>query len=439
MADRPCNSERIIKYAFGGLPEEDLAFAEVHVADCAACREALNSLIAVAAGGNWREEPSSGALPPPDAIESARQILMRDAMSRERASEDSAWLIGLPASARIKEIVRNREKITAALAWNLKEEADSLRFTAPRQALPLYELAAFIADAAAARGVLLSHELRAEVWKNYAWLLADEGHFEEAESAIEWADDAAQQCSPSRHVRAIVALTRGIVLSHMQRWRDALPIVTAARQTFAELGDEERRLKAVEQEANILMKIGDLGGAIYRLSQIVELDSDDATRARRFLNIGYALENAGATWPAGEYLARAKAIYARINQPTMMWRVEWGLARILAKANRLEEACERYEAASHGFRSLGSTDSAVRLDLDWSECEVENRIANETTYERLRGVAVYAVEKRLPVAQCSALEYLKDLGRNVDIWHIRHVREFIDAPTGEPFRPPKEL
>ena len=419
MTMRTCRPERLLRFAFGDPAEEERATTANHVATCVDCQSDLRTVLSIAEGVDVSEyvAPTHGA-GHGDAVEKIRAAAI-EAESRARESRD--LLLGLPARERFAATIRSGESmISAALGWLLLDAAETHIFTEPREALQIYDLTTYIADAAT-----LASELRVETWKNYAWLLAYLGEYARAEDAIFWAEDNAEQCVDRRHMLAIVHLTRGIILSQMERWREALPIVTATRKDFRELGDVDREVKASEQEANILMRLGDVGGAVAILSKVVELPADDLTRARRYGNIAHALELVGAYWSATEFLARSSEIHARVGAMLMVYRDTWEMARILAQTERLDEAGEKFSVASDGFRSLDAVDSAIRVDLDRSEFELEKRIANDATYDRLRAVATYAVEKGLPIAQCRALAYLRDLGRTAKLPHVRHVRSFI--------------
>jgi tetratricopeptide (TPR) repeat protein len=360
--------------------------------------------------------------------------------SVNQAQEDLRQLAAHTVKERLAMIYRASVCLTPALAWAMMDEANRLRLRAPSDALVWLEHACLVADGAARWGTVLAHELRVEAWKNYAWLLAYLGEYARAEDALDWADDAANQCADRRHMEAIVQLMRSILLSQMERWSEALPIAVVARQTFATLGDEDRRVKSVEQEALIRMKSGDAPGAVALLSGIVDLSADDMTRARWYSNIADALQMVGAIWVASDYLYKARQIHSRLNATTNLHHNTWVLARIMASASRLDESFRHFGDASGGFRALGAIDHAIRVDLDWSEAEIDHGAATSATYDRLRLAATYAIEKQLPVAKCRALEFLQMLGRDATVQHVRYVREFLERFASNPhtqFSPPE--
>jgi tetratricopeptide (TPR) repeat protein len=438
-----CRPDRILRYAFGEPSEDEHAETQLHVASCVDCRDDLEAVHRIAVGATWRDDsPEPPSSPSPDLIENVRAVAVRDAEERAVAATTAEWLVAMPADLRRRAVINRSSVTTPALAWAVMDAANSRLYSEPKVALGLFDVAAFIADGVSARGAMHSHELRVEAWKNYAWTLAYFGEYARAEEALDWAEDAADQCADRRHMLAIVQFARGIFLSQMERWTEALVLVIACRKTFRSLGDEVRSAKALEQEANIRMRTGDAAGAVAILSSLIDVAADDATRARRFSNIAKALEIAGVLWLAGEYVAKAQAINERLGATMNLHNNSWTLGRILAKADRIDEAVLTLDRASRGFRSLDAVDDAIRVDLDRSEIELDHRVTTDATYERLRVAAAYAVEKGLPVSKCRALEYLQHLGRAVKIEHIRFVRDFYDHVSSNPhvhFSPPEQI
>ena len=227
--DRPCRPERVLRYVFGPCSDEERAETEDHVANCSDCRSDLDAVIRVGGGFAWREYESL-AMPILDVVAKARST---DASSRAQASADLTLLKSCLQEERHAIIYRGGVAITPALALVLMEEADRILFSAPRESLTWFELACLVSDSAARWGTLLAHELRVEAWKNYASLLVPR-RLCFAELALDWAEDAADQCADRRHMLTIVQLMRGIVLARMERWSEALPIVASAREAFGE-------------------------------------------------------------------------------------------------------------------------------------------------------------------------------------------------------------
>lgn len=424
--ETPCRPEPIFRYAFGEPTEDERAATEEHVANCDGCRSDLAAMQRVAAGADWRDESKSAELPSSELIARQREVAEMGEEARLAAKAFLARLLRLSPLARYVEINRDREQLTPALAWCLIDEAMGLVFSEPRTALPIIDLATYVADYVSGHGAVHSHELRVEAWKDYAWTLSFLGEYARAEAALDWAEDAASQCADRRHMLAIVHLARGIMLAQMERWSEALPLVNAARAVFAQLGDVDRATKAQEQEANIRMRIGDAEGAVAILSSIVYLPADPLTQARRFQNIAHALEMSGALWRASDFVARSRAIHSRLGVTFMLCKDTWSLARILAKTSRLDESFEQFEAARNGFLELDAVDYVIRVDLDRSEIEIDHDVATDATYARLRFAAQYAIEKTLPVAKCRALDALQQLGRAATASSVRRVRDFID-------------
>lgn len=430
-SDRSCRPERVLRYAFGPCPDEERSEMEAHVATCESCRSDLAEVLRIKAS-----RPDTDASPR-DPFAFARNAAIR---GRARAERDLETLRSHSSiSERLALIYRGGVLVTPALAWALVDEGTAQMRNAPREALTWMDIATLVADGASHNGAF---EVSVEAWNKKAWLLSYFGEYAQAEEALEWADAAATQCADRRHMRAIVALMRAILLSRMERWSEALPVVMAAKRDFVELADEGRRIKAIEQEANIRMKTGDAVGAIDILLPLVTLDTDAATRARYYTNLASAMQLAGRLWGAAEYITKAREIHRAIGATPAIHTNTWILARILTSADRIAEAVNHYAEACEGFRQLEAIDSAIRAELDWAEAEIRGGVATTSTYDRLRRVATYAIEKQLPVAKCCALQYLQTLERNVTAPHVQHVKDFFTAFETNPrlqFRPPEMM
>jgi tetratricopeptide (TPR) repeat protein len=431
-----CSPEQLFEYAFGDPDESARAAMHDHVASCGVCDADLRAIREIDAGGGdrYRATGKHKVELTVDHLARIRALSDLDAAQRASAARLIDMLRGLPVTTALPILNKNRELMTPALAWALMDDARRVVYSDPRLARPLYDLATYVADFTFAQGAIHSQELRVEAWKNLAWVQAFVGEYALAEYALDWAEDAANQCRANRsYMLAIVNLMRGVMLMQMDRDHEALPLIVAARQSFRRWRDAKRANKAAEQEANIRMRIGDARGAVELLAQILtDPEYDELTRARHYQSFAHCLERVGALWSAGEWAERARSIHRKHGVVLMYHKDTWLLARILAKAKRMDEAFELFRQASTGFSDIDAADFLIGVYLDWSEIEIEHGEPSEATYARLRQAATFAIEKRLAVAKCRALDALQQLGRSVTAGHVRRVSAFIETCSTNP-------
>jgi tetratricopeptide (TPR) repeat protein len=304
----------------------------------------------------------------------------------------------------------------------------------PGQAMDIYKLALKVIEDLAPSLPEPPHELRATVWKNIAWTLRSFGEFAEAEAALDTAEQSARACDDRGSMLARLKLSRAIHLTSLERWDEALQLVTESRATFREIGDSDRYAMTFDQEANILLYRKDGAAAVPILKRLMKETVDDETRARRSLNLAIAYELAGDLKSALSTLKKAQTLHESLGWTHELTKDRWALGRILAKAGAIDEALETLEQASLEFRGMGDADNVVAVDLERCAIEIENEQHGEATFDRLRAVASYAIEKRLPQSECRALLFLQQLGPSAKLTHIRYVKDFIADLPRHPHR-----
>lgn len=357
-----------------------------------------------------------------------------DEADKQFASEQVPALFRLPTSEWHKRLEEEPRFMSIASAREMLAEADRTKEDRPREAIGYFRLAIFVAEEVAKTLPTPPHEFRVTVLTHLAWTLRHVGDYIEAEAALDIAEDAANLCAERESMLARVKLTRAIVLTAWQRWDEALPLVRESRATFAEVNDPARYEMALEQEAVILLSRGDPVGALPILKRVASVAADDQTKARRYLNLAFAFEQSGALTPARNYLKKASALHSKLGWKHALLRSTWMHGKIIAKTGDIDGSLKTLARASEGFRELEDADSAVCVDLDRCEIEIANDRQDTATFDRLRAVATYAIEKRLPESQCRALLFLQRLGRTTKPIHIRYVRDFIMDLEKHPHR-----
>ncbi|HEV7767949.1 MAG TPA: helix-turn-helix domain-containing protein [Thermoanaerobaculia bacterium] len=350
------------------------------------------------------------------------------------APADVAALFQLPASEWRKRLQEEPSFFSVPSAWAMVAAAERKHRVDIREAVSRYRLALEVIEDIAPRLPQPPHELRAMVWKNIGWCLRSVGEYAEAGAALNAAEQSARFCADQGSMLARVTLTRAILLTNMERMDEALPLVHESREVFEKLGDQVRWEMTLEQEAIIRGKGRDPAGAVQILKRLLEQETDPETRACRYANLTVAFEMAGDLKSAREALEKAQALHEQLGWKLQLRTGTWHLGRILAKAGDIDEGLKLLDQASEESRLVDDPDTVVRIDLDRCGIEIGENRQTDATYERLRVIAAYAIEKRLPISQCRALLFLQELGRAANPDHIRYVNDFIQDLARNPHR-----
>ena len=116
--------------------------------------------------------------------------------------------------------------------------------------------------------------------------------------------------------------------------------------------------------------------------------------------------------------------------------VAWWLAgTILVKHGRYQDGIEKLREAQRLFLEVENADGYARVELDVAEADLRNGADLRSVRDRLSAVAAYAIEKRLPIEQCKALAFLRELGTSMCVGDVVYVRDFIDSSSAEPYLP----
>ena len=359
-----------------------------------------------------------------DSIEADRQF----------ASVQVPALFDLPKSDWHRRLDDEPCFISVTSAWEMLAQGDRLRFVDPRQAVNCFKLALDVIERLDVARKGTPHELRATAWKELAWTLRSLGEYAEAEAAIDNAEESANLCANRESMLARVRLTRAILLTTMERYEEALLLVRESRAMFSDINDQARYSMAIEQEAIILIKRKDGINAIPILKRLLKESADDETKARRYCNLTVAFEFVGDFGSARKALEKACVLHEKLGSTHHLGMDRWTLGRIIAKSGDLDDGLKRLERACQEFRQLEDADTAVRIELDICEIEIEHHRQTSETLDRLRAAAAYAIEKRLPQSECRALLYLQQLGRTAKVAHIRYVKDFIEDLAKHPHR-----
>jgi tetratricopeptide (TPR) repeat protein len=389
--------------------------------------------LALTSPGVWRRKGATNKAMAEVIEISAR----RDDLARFSARE-VPQIFSRPREEWYAVVNRDPRYVTQDAVWSALKSADAAISADPRKALAIFSWCTFVADRLCS--IVPAHDVRAEAWKNYGWLLRFFGDYAAAGTALDAAEESAALLDDDGRLLASVRLVRASLYINLERYDEAVLILSEAREIFERLLDLAGVVKTLDIEANARMKMGDVVSARILLRRVIaEHSHSDEDLARLFLNVAHASELAGDLREAKHALSEAIRLHKLCGARFMQAMDEWELGRIHLANGDLNAACESIGHAHAEFIVAGNHDSAIRSALELSAIEIENDIASEGTYQRLIDCATFAVERNLPRAKYQALHYLQRLGEAVTAGKIRFISAWIERFESGPqeFTPPE--
>lgn len=368
------------------IPEEDLALyafhreavtaerrveIEAHVGVCAVCQSTLDFFASgegdLADPDTW--EPIVGS----ETYTSLMDYGARVAAEDEEAEELLHDYIANPVSAawsvlRTKKVLR-----TGGVVRKLNDHAHSIVEDDPLAALTFADasigIAELLADDAYPAGAV--NQLRATAWKERANALMWLGGFPAAHDALDHAERFYRKTMNGNLGMSMVALVRAGVFFEQGRYDVALEYTERAERGFFYVGDEKRRLDAVYLRGLIFMEAGDPSRALELYSQLIDYgESTDNARliARGSYVSGHAEVDRGNLGAASMFFHRALVLYREVGPGPERTSTEWGLARVLMKGGRLDDAIRRLRDAQAAYEQQSQVTDAALVGLDIAEC-----------------------------------------------------------------------
>jgi len=424
-----CNEDALIEYARGrrGQFSDEL---ERHLKFCATCSTAVADYATLQ---ERFAQPISWTAPTQSSLET---IVRRFEEIRAFAERGVSALLDLSDEERYTTVSADDAYFTAEVAWKLLDAAYRIRRDSPHDSIPLLRLAAFVADGVVNKRRLGNYAAcQVSAWKELAYTYGTIGEYKDADAALARAAAAAMNCTEPERASMIarVTLQRGILMTTMRQFTTAMDLVDLAYAAFRRLGDSDRAEMALECRANIFMHQQNGAAAADTLRRLVFAEGDDATKARRYQNFAYALELSGNLAAAAIYIRVAIDLHKKLKATYFIHKDRWTLGRILDKAGRIMEAFAELNCA-RDFMLTADPHGAVMIDLDICEIQIRRELATESTYDRLRSIANFAIEKKLPEAACKALLFLQRRGAAVALRDVKLVRQFIAELHEHPHR-----
>jgi tetratricopeptide (TPR) repeat protein len=347
---------------------------EGHLAACAECQEAHDFFAIrddeleeeLAEADTW--EPIFGS-PTLDSLKAYEARVEEE--DREAAIILQPYLEN-PISAAWTTLVSKRRFRTGGVVRKLNAAAHEICRNKPRVALTFADAAISIAEVLPddTYPAWAIYRLRGTAWKERANALMILGQFQSAHESLDRAERACAMTPVNKLGLAMVALVRAGVLYEQERLNEAMVMAERAERGFAHAGDEQRRMDAAFQRANIIFEAGDPNRALPIFQQIIE--HGENTQSAQWIALGsYAAANCELErmnlGEASMLFNLALRTFRQHGPERERLLTEWGLARVVLQGGKFSLAVQRLRDVAAEFERFGMVTNAALVGLDVSQ------------------------------------------------------------------------
>jgi len=419
---------------------------EEHLNSCDACRRMAGSDRALAIGMSDRETWRLEA----EIASQRAQLEFRhfdDRLDAEDAEAERILepVLQTPYSLAYANITAKPRFRTGGVVRKLMSEALDQCHKDPKYALAL-----------AATGQLIStqlsrdsypaemlHDLRGNVWKDFATVYRYLGKFDEAFRSLARAEEAFKELTDDGMGLAAVKHGRAQLLHLQQKNVEALLLAREAAEEYAERRATVLHLEVTETIAIILndMHNNQEARAIYQ----TVFDSADTVdnpemKARSAKGLGVIARDSGDFGTASRYFLQALQIYQSLGKDAMVVRMKWSIARLALMAGNPRAAAVRLAEIGSALAEKGMVHDAAEVELD----RVEAHLALDE-YEQANSIckslpAIF-IQANMVTGALTAASYLREVAemRRLTRADVQHVRRYLTDLERRPdleFAPP---
>jgi tetratricopeptide (TPR) repeat protein len=358
-------------------------------------------------------------------------------LQHERAtSEDivSSALRDTPREA-WPRLIERRDLHTSGVLERLGQEVEKRRTTDPREALAIAELASNIADALpdGSYPAIIIAQLRAHAWKDRSQILSYLGRYDEALSALDYAEKQFDAFGTLAHDRAMVRFCRATLLQHLRRFDEAKEILDECRKVFRSHADEQTYVKCTLAIGNLMARRGDYRGAREVLTPLLKEDSMIAPQAR--IALGWCAMHLGAVAEAIELFDEAASGCRHFGRELEAVRATYGAGSAMLRLHRFRDAITTLRSTREMFLARGLVEEGGLSGLGIVEAHLV--LGQVAAARKLAAVLVREfTEANLNRRAVAALAYLNDAiaASNATPEIVRDVHAYVIALQTDPNR-----
>ncbi|HJQ38044.1 MAG TPA: tetratricopeptide repeat protein [Thermoanaerobaculia bacterium] len=332
--------------------------------------------------------------------------------------------------------------LTLGMVDRLCDAARTELMRSPRKSRSLAQLAVAIAEGLSdSYPRIMRAQFAAHAWKTLSNAYRIASRYEASVAALDEADRRIADEPVLAYDRAVLALARGVVLSEMGRWDDALHLLDAAQETFAEYQDARQVAQcdlAVGMTLHSLGRIAEARQAYMRVIKPARAAGDLHTAAAAYNNLGRAASDAGNLSAAVDALQQARAIFRELDMPAEIARTSWSIGVAELTASHFESAIPILRAVRQELLKLGMPEEAGLAGVDL----IEALLATDHRSAARELAVVIADEFRaadLNERALQALSYLREMADAATPAVAHHVGSYLRRLKEQPallFAPP---
>lgn len=357
----------LVLFAFDPAGAPRRGEIETHIAACASCRTTVDFMRVTDADLTDKDvwEQTEGSATMDSLLGMAAQIAAEDAEADALLEK----LLAAPAVTAWTKIQNIKRYRTGGVVRRLNAHAFSIFESEPLDALTFADAAISVAEALS-DDLYPGHavnELRGTAWIQRANALRLLGRFDAALDALTHAERAYRRLTSWALGLATVAFVRATVLNEQQHPDEAATMAAQAERTFAHLGDDERRMRALFLQAYITFEQHHLVEATTLFEQVLahgEAINDAAWIARACQALGNCFLDRQNIGEASIHFHRSLALFAELGITSERVRTEWGIARMLLAVGKHADAVRRLRHVTAAFEDVGMVTDAALAGLD---------------------------------------------------------------------------
>ncbi|HYH09845.1 MAG TPA: tetratricopeptide repeat protein [Thermoanaerobaculia bacterium] len=436
------DDEALFEYVEGMSPVA--ADIESHVSACGRCSTEVGEQREMIAGLGQKDVWESGPVPAP------RKFVLNVAAFAERARQEDERATVLcdeiltGPSAWWRQRLRTSDGVqTAGMVKQLLERWRPMVQSSPPNALQVTALAIELANAIDIAEYPCDYvvKLRAQAFRDHAWVLSFMGRHPEALDFVDHAKRLFEQVPLPEYDLARVATVKALILHAVDRKTEAVELAREAAATFLRFGDRTRYLNAKIAEGISLYENGAVSHALEVWTSIdgdPALDEANAVQIRHNLAICYA--DLGQPDRALEHVQSCIAHFEFLGMDVARTRSRWLMGRALVACGRQQDAIPVLRAAWQEFQHFEMTGDAGLVALELAEALLLRGEADEVP-AICREVITQFTRAGMASRALTALSFLREavaIGQaSPDL--VRHVHAFLrKLPAEQPrlFAPP---
>jgi len=316
----------------------------------------------------WVEEMPAPR-PPQRVMELASLAERLESEKREAAALLDS-LEGKPSTWWRTGVLKSPHGRTAGTVRQLLDRMRSELHRTPIRALELTSLAIEIANEISVLDYPsdFAISLRADAWRDHAYVLQFVGRFREAVAALDEAERMQREMFLPEYGLARILLVRANILTCTEKQQEAIDCAAEAAKIFLDFGAREKYVAARITQAAMLHEYGAVREALHIYEGIKNDEGlTELNRVQVIYNLGLSYSEVGDTAKAVEHVTLAIAEFELIGMTTEAARARWALARTLVSAGKFKPATTLFERTWKDFETLEMEGDAALVALELAE------------------------------------------------------------------------